>query len=156
MKCFSYQPILILFLLVLPVLTCCEKKEGKKYLRIVNSIKANSNPVVRDCKNEIPIDGNYHEVSGYLETEYKLLNVVWDSVTNWTSACILERVWVTNRTVNGYFGDFEKLPDDIYYTLTLNYKIEYSALIEYAWLPLWKNITFDYSDNSILRSSLLP
>ena len=156
MKYFSYQPILLLFFLVLPVLTCCEKKEGKKYLRIVNSIKVESAPVVRDSKDAIPIDGNYHEVYGYLETEYKLLNVVWDSVTNWTPACILERVWVTNRTVNSYFGDFEILPDDRYYTLTLNYKIEYSDKIEYAWLPGWKNITFTYSDNSILRSSLLP
>lgn len=165
-RIFSFAILAVSFLPVL-LLAGCEKKEGKIYLCLVNSIKAKSDIVVRDSKGEIPLDGDYHEVSGYLETEYKLYDVVWDSVTNWTTNCILEQVWLTNRTVNKYFGDFEKLPDDSYYTLTLKYKIDYSDPKDYSWLDdfsyqvsniraTYYNIVFTYSDNSILSSSPAP
>jgi hypothetical protein len=162
-----FRKILPLCLLFIFIFQSCEKKEGKIYLRIINSINDSSQVVVKDSQKEIPLDGKYYEVSGYLETEYKLLNVVWDSVTNWTHYCILEQTWRTNRTVNRYFGDFEKLPEDSYYTLNLKYKIEYSEPVVYSWLDQYSylasnvkatyyNITFKYLDNSSLSYSPAP
>lgn len=147
---------IIFALLSISVISGCEKEEGKIYLKVINQINAETEIVVRDSKSQIPADGNFHEVTGYLEAEYKLFNVVWDSVTNWTPACILERTWRTNRSISAYFGDFEKLPEDNHYTLTLKYKIEYSKPVEYAWLKSWYNIVFTYSDNSTLSSTQVP
>jgi len=136
-------------------------------LRVINSFDVGSSIIVKDTYNEIPADGNYYEASGYIETEYNLLNVVWDSITNWTPDCILEQVWRTNKTVDKYFGEFEKLPEDSYYTLNLKYKIEYSDPIVYSWLDEYSylvskvrityyNLNFTYSDNSTLSYSPFP
>lgn len=147
---------IIISLLSISIIPGCEKEVGKIHLKVINQINAETEIVVRDSKTQIPADGNFHEVTGYLEAEYKLFNVVWDSVTNWTPQCILERTWKTNRTISAYFGDFEKLPVENYYTLILKYKIEYSDPVEYSWLESWYNIVFTYSDNSTLTSSRVP
>jgi len=159
--------LLLLFFLFSVCLCSCEKKEGKTFLRVLSNINADASITVKDANSIIPVDSNYHEVSGYIETEYKLFDVVWDSITNWTPNCILERVWRTNRTVNRYFGDIEKLPEDHYYTLLLQYKIEYSDPIVYSWLNEYSyrvsnvkytyyNLTFTYSDNSSLTYTMAP
>ena len=125
------------------------------YLRVVNSLGVESFISVKDKEKEIPVDGKYHQVYSYVETNYKLMNVVWDSVTNWTPDCILEQVWKTDVSLDRYFGEFERLPMDSYYTLTLNFKIEYSEPFKYnwPWFLDWDNITFTYSDDSNLSYS---
>jgi hypothetical protein len=146
--------ISIFFILALGILTGCDKKEGKTYLRVINSFDVGSEIIVKDNKHEIPVDGNYYEASGYLETKYKLLNVAYDSLFYRTPTVIADTVFKKNITVSGYFGDFEMLPHDSYYTLTLNYKIEYGDPWNLG--NNWHFIIINYLDNSKLSYSPLP
>lgn len=161
MKRFIYLKTVTLLSLVFPLLVSCEKNEGKIYLKVIDSINTESQIAVNDSKNEIPVDGNYHEVSGYLEAKYKLLNVPYDSVTNWTPACVIEQVTMVKRSLNHYFGDFEKFPDDSYYTLILEYKREQTEPAINKYLKSGFNldiieVIFSYSDNSSLSYSPAP
>jgi hypothetical protein len=130
----------------------CEKNEGKIYLRVVNLITTHSEITVGDKEKVIPADGKYHLVNSFVETEFKLLNVTWDSVTNWNTACYLDPIWYKDITVSRFFGEFERLPGDSYYTLTLKYKIEYSKPFKYIgiWFKDYDIIRLTYKDNSTL------
>lgn len=149
------------FLLISQLVVSCKKNEGKIYLRVISEINTESKIIINDSKNEIPADGNYHEVSGYLEAKYKLLNVPYDSVTNWTPSCIIEQVTMVTRSLSRYFGDFEKLPEDSYYTLKLGYLREQSepAINQYLKSGFGIDIIqviFTYTDKSSLSYSLVP
>jgi hypothetical protein len=154
MKRKNHLTISALLLLVIIVLSGCEKKEGKIYVRVKDSFKVESEIFVKDSKNEIPADGKYHEATGYLEAEYKLKNVAYDSLFYRTPTIIADTVFKKNITVSGYYGDFEKLPDDSYYTLNLNYKIEYGDPWNLG--NNWHFIILSYKDSSKLSYSPLP
>ena len=64
------------------------------------------------------------------------------------------------RSLDRYFGEFEKLPGESYYTLTLGYRVEYSKPFVYSWLKdmvdksyVYHNVEYTYTDNSKLEYS---
>jgi hypothetical protein len=147
----SYLRILPLVFLVL-LLNSCKKNEGKVYLRVINLMPANASMTVLDKNQKIPIDGTYHQVYSFVETDGVLVNAVSDSVLNWTPSSGIFPVWKRNVSFSRYFGEFEKMSGDSYYTLTLNYKIEYSKPFTYSEVlfPNLKITRLTYSDNSNL------
>jgi hypothetical protein len=154
MKRKNHRVISALLILALIVLSGCEENEGKIYLRVITSFNVQSEIFVKDSKKEIPADGEYYEAVGYLEAEYKLMNVPYDSLFYRTPTVIADTVFKKNITVSGYYGDFEKLPHDSYYTLNLNYKIEYGDPWNLG--NNWHFIIISYKDSSKLSYSPLP
>ena len=90
MKPFKKNFAMALLLLLILLTGGCEKKKGAIYMRVINKLDGNAKILVKDKEKEIPADGNYHEANGYVETKFKLMNVVWDSVINWNPSCSLE------------------------------------------------------------------
>ena len=138
----------------------CEEKQGEVYIRVINKTGPGNEVFVKDQAKEIPVDGKFHPAAGYIETRYVLKNVVWNSVVNWKPTCPLEQLWWTDRALNRYFGEFEKLPGDSYYTLTLDYRVEYSKPFVYSWLKdmidksyIYNNVVYTYIDDSKLEYS---
>ena len=138
----------------------CEEKQGEVYIRVINKTGPGNDVFVKDQAKEIPADGKFYPATGYIETRYILKDVVWDSVVNWKPSCPLEQLWRTDRALNRYFGEFEKLPGDSYYTLILGYKVEYSKPFAYSWLKdlydklyIYLNVEYTYTDNSKLEYS---
>jgi hypothetical protein len=160
MRSFRKYSTLLLPVFLILLLPSCEQKEGAIHIRIINRLGNNAEILVKDREKEIPADGKYHLCTGYIETQYTLTDVVWDSVLNWKPTCPVEQLWRTEKSLDRYFGEFEKLPWESWYTLTLDYNVEYSEPIVYSWLKdiydktyTYYNIEYTYIDNSKLEYS---
>lgn len=148
-----FATIIFPFLIVLLFISC-EKKEGKMYLRVINSLNTASEISVKDSKSDIPVDGNYYEVSGYLETEYKLLDLKYDSLASRYPGELADTVFTKDIILNRYFGDFEKLPGESYYTLNLRYNVVLEkSPYTYDLIKYWYLWVYTYTDLSTLSYS---
>lgn len=151
--------LVLVIILVLAIISC-KKEYGTVYLRITGDHDSFKDLRVTDGDTEIPADGNYHAVSDYLQISYTLENKVIDSITNWRPTCLSDQLRRDNISVQRYIGEFERVPEETWYTLTPGYRVIYLDPAARAWPKdiydnsfIYYGVSYIYLDNSNLAHS---
>ncbi len=128
----------MLFILTTIITYSCKKENGHTFLRIIPVIDTSITSLnVSDANGSLIIDGNYHEVNSRLELSYVLNNMVEYEEIGWTQEAVYDHYTYSDFAISKYFGEFEKLEDDRYYTLNISYISEKSD-------PIYNNFTGYY------------
>lgn len=110
-----FANIRLLLILILVIFCSCKKeKNGKFFLKVVPPTDTTIIKLkINDAVGLVPIDNSFHLVETRLELTYDLKQVF---VNMHFSDSIFSNVSVTR-----YFGEFEKVTKDQFYTLTIKY-----------------------------------
>ncbi|OFX34155.1 MAG: hypothetical protein A2X08_03650 [Bacteroidetes bacterium GWA2_32_17] len=165
MKYFYFKIIKsIIFFIFLFLVLSCKKENVHIFLRVIpitdtSIISLN----VADASGPFIIDGNYYEVNSRLELSYVLNNMVKYEVKDWTPQLTLYHYQYQDFAINEYFGEFEKIKEDGYYTLNISYQTIKDDLLYvkpmvtvYGTYPGYYFWPFYYYDSSKLSFSTNP
>ena len=155
---------IFLFIFTFLIVFGCKKDNGKTFLRVIQTTDTSIISLnVADVNGSVIIDGNYHKVENQLELTYILNNMVKYEVKDWTPQLTLYHYQYQDFAINKYFGEFEKINEDGYYTLNISYLTVKEALLYvdpmvtvYGTYPGYYFWPFNYYDNSKLSFSTKP
>lgn len=154
----------LFFLISLIFILGCKKENGHVFLRIIQTSDTSITSLnVSDANGNVTIDGKYHEVYTRLELIYLLKKKIEFEIKDWTPQMPESKFTYFNYSINKYFGEFEKLKKDGYFTLNISYLISksepiYNKPIYTQWGTFgdYYFYSYDYSDSSKLSFSAQP
>jgi|GEM_PF-2774007 len=151
------RTLLAAIITIMILQTSCKKENGIFYLRINAPADTSIKDLeVFDATGPVAVDGEFHQVTQYLEIKYKVSHAISSQIKDWDNTSPYDEFSYSDLTFHEYLGEFEKDEKDKYYSLEVNYRSWrdedpiYNQWAEYYFYD------YDYQDSSRLTISYIP